>query len=235
MGTRMGAYKPLLNIEGRPLVYFPASVLHTLSVSEFCAVVPSRYSSEVEAVLKSIAGRGSVHIALNDEPWRENGYSLILAVKECPWSVDEATLVTMSDHIYSPTIPARLAAARAKGTYLIGGDREPAYIDVEEATKLKADGAGLISEVGKGLEAWSHVDVGVHLADLRILSNLAERSYERISLNQLNSLVAAEGALAVADVTGALWCEVDSREDLDKLLKGERRVVLEHVLEWLRR
>ncbi|BES80895.1 NTP transferase domain-containing protein [Pyrodictium abyssi] len=236
LGTRLGGPKPLVRLHGRPLAWYPLSVLHLVGASEACIVTRSELASELRGLAESIYGSGSVHVVVNSEPWRENGYSLVLASRLCPCPGDEPVYVSMSDHVYSPLVPARLEAPRW-ALYSIAGDREPVYVDADEATKILAVG-GIGYAVGKGLRLWSHVDMGVHAARLGAIRETAELvmagSQGVLGLNMLTDTIARLGGLHVSEASGLPWTEIDTPMDLEEAEKGPRRRVVEHVLSWFR-
>ncbi|KSW12548.1 hypothetical protein CF15_07470 [Pyrodictium occultum] len=237
LGRRLGGPKPLVRLRGRPLAWYPLSVLHLLGVSEACIVTRRELAGELRGLAESIYGPGAVDVVVNEEPWRENGYSLLLASRGCPGLGWEPVYVSMSDHVYSPLLPARLQPLPGWAHYGIAGDGDPCCVDVEEATRLQASG-GIGYAVGKGLRYWSHVDTGVHAARPAGLAEEARRALASgggvLSLNTLTSGLAARGLLYVAEASGQPWTEIDTPRDLEEAEKGERRRVVDHVLSWLR-
>jgi 1L-myo-inositol 1-phosphate cytidylyltransferase len=147
---RLGGRKPLARLHGRPLAWYPVSVLHLLGAAEFIVVTRPDLAPELRGLVESVAGSGSATVVVNNEPWRENGYSLLLAAREAG---PAATLwVSMSDHVYSPLLAARVAAQHPGRGYTVACDREPCCIDTGEATRVLAE-PPLASRVGKGLAA----------------------------------------------------------------------------------
>ncbi|ALL00796.1 sugar nucleotidyltransferase [Pyrodictium delaneyi] len=236
LGTRLGGPKPLVRLHGRPLAWYPLSVLHLVGASEVCIVTRSELEGELRQLAESVYGSGAVHVVINSEPWRENGYSLLLASRLCPCPVGEPVYVSMSDHVYSPLVPARLAVPRW-AVYSIAGDREPAYVDADEATKILAVG-GVGYAVGKGLRFWSHIDMGVHAVRLDAIREASELvmawSQGVLGLNMLTDTLARLGGLYVSEASSLPWTEVDTPRDLEEAEKGRRRRVVEHVLSWIR-
>ncbi len=236
-GSRLGGVaKALVRVGERLLGWYPLSVLHAVGVSEACIVTRRDVGVDVGRLAASVYGGGSVNVVFNDEPERENGYSLLVGVEGCGFE-GERFLVSMIDHIYSPLIPLRLAGCSFSGRrgYVIAGDSNPSYVDVGEATLIEASGwVGF--RVGKGLSFWSYVDVGVHLYDSLTLHELydAAGGGEVVRLNSITDGLARRGLLRVADVTGLPWTEVDTPEDLEEVTRGVRREVVEHVEAWLR-
>ena len=235
-GERIGGRKPLRKLLGRPLAWYPVSVLHLLGVSEFVVVTTRGLAGELRGLVESVAGRGSARVVVNEEQWRENGWSLLLGAGEA--GAGEA-VVSMSDHVYSPLVAERVAASPPSRGYVVGCDAEPGWVDVSEATRVLAE-PPLAAAVAKGLEPWSCIDNGVHalrLDPLILREAAALVSGQRggvVRLNELLTALASRGRLVyVADCTGLPWLEVDTPGDLERAEKGPGRRVVEHVLHWL--
>ncbi len=230
---RLGGRKPLVRVAGRPLAWYPLAVLHLLGAREAVVVARRDLAGELRALAESVYGPGSVDVVVNTEPWRENGYSLLLGLQRLQ---GEPALVTMSDHLYTPLLPARLGEPPGgRGGYRVACDREPRFVDVEEATKVKTLGR-LVAEVSKAAEPWACIDTGVHLAHLRP-EDAAEHAStlgEVVKLNSLLTEIAVRAGVVEAEpLEGAPWTEVDTPEDLHAVEKGERSRVLREVLRWL--
>ena len=234
-GRRLGGRKPLARLRGRPLAWYPVSVLHLLGVTEFVIVTRGELASELRGLVEMVAGAGSAVVVVNREPWRENGYSLLLGLREAD---GEAVLVSMSDHVYSPRLAARVAAtAYPWALYVTGCDASPCCVDTDEATKVLAAGPVEVAH-GKGLPRWTCIDTGVHLARSGPLLLEAARLTCRLNegvlgLNSLLDTLARLGMASTSRVDGLPWLEVDTPGDLEEAESGRNRWVVDHVLEWL--
>jgi len=232
-GRRLGGRKPLARLRGRPLAWYPVSVLHLLGVTEFVVVTRRELAAEMRRLVETVAGPGSAMVVVNTEPWRENGHSLLLGLREIAWS---PAAVSMSDHVYSPRLAARVAAHRWPwAEYVTGCDREPCCVDTGEATRVLAMEPREEAH-GKHLERWTCIDTGVHAAyPGPLLAEAAVRARRRgvLSLNALLDTTAKMGAAATAPAHGLPWLEVDTPLDLEEAEKGRNRWVVDHVLEWL--
>ena len=237
-GTRIGYPKAVLEVLGSPLITYPLSVLQIVGVKMFCIVTRRDLASRVEE--HAVETLGSPHdftIVINDEPERENGFSLLLAARECPWGLYEPAFISMVDHIYPPLLAQRVAMSGSNHNkyYVIGGDREALYVDEEEATKLLVDASMAIRRLGKSISSWTHLDTGLHLAyrfAVELSYELLGRPY-RVALNDLTSTLALHGMLYLADVSGIPWKDIDTREDLESIERGSSRAVLDTVREWV--
>ncbi len=236
-GRRLGGRKPLVGLRGRPLAWYPVSVLHLLGVVEFIVVTRGQLARELRRLVEEVAGPGSAQVVVNSEPWRENGWSLILGLEEACSGSPCSTMVSMSDHVYSPRLAARLLYFQGPRGYLVGCDREPQFIDTGEATRVSAVG-GVVTRMSKRLRHWFCADTGVHRVE-RLPPGILEeaaRTGGEWPVARLAGLVSSLGSIGLAwtvDVTGLPWTEVDTPEDLREAEEGERSRVVDEVLSWL--
>ena len=234
-GTRIGCPKAVLEVHGYPLILYPLAVLSIVGVESFCIITRRDLASRIKEYASRILDLYDLTVVVNNEPERENGFSLLLAAHECPWSLYEPAFISMVDHIYPPLLAQRVAMTSSNRYYVIGGDREAVYVDVEEATKLLADASMSIVKLGKNISRWTHIDTGLHLARRFVV----EYSYEllgrpyRVALNDLTSTLARHNMLYLADVSGIPWKDIDTREDLESIERGSSRIVLDTVREWI--
>jgi len=229
LGTRLrgktGVPKYLLEVDGVPLIRYPIGSLVRAGVEKFTFVVAHLFKKRLENLLRSC--ELEYCLVENRHPDLGNGYSLLRAepcVEKSPF------YVSMCDHIYTSYIPLQLARRMKEiddFIVLISGDSSPKYIDIEEATKLITDDRGRLLNAGKRLKTYTHVDTGVFVMSREIFSigeSLESGPLELTSL--LISLAMGTGKVFVIDVAGTPWTEVDTVEDLEQLVRGERRIVL---------
>jgi choline kinase len=236
IGVRMraisGRPKPLLEVAGTTLLGLVLDVLRHGGASRVYVVAAPHLRGEVEVVGWRLGL--DVIVVENQWWWRENGYSLLLAA-----SVAEAPklLVAMSDHVLHPAIVSKVASALVAGSYaaLVGGDSYAYYVDHGEATRIQTAPEGRVVKVGKNILPYSHVDVGVLGFDKSYLSSIAVDAEATVKLSDIVNSLASRYSVAVADVTGLPWTDVDSDFDYYELLAGRTRIVLDQVLEALRR
>ncbi|BEP18204.1 hypothetical protein PYJP_15560 [Pyrofollis japonicus] len=239
LSTRLGKPKQLIDINGHPLIWYPLSVLASIGVVETCIVTRREVADKIKNIANKIFGSGSASIIINSHPEKENGYSMLLGLKECFAKENGYVFVSMSDHIYSPYIAMRLSEAGYATLlpYYIAGDEYPEFIDVNEATKILADNIRGY-RVGKDLAAWNMIDTGVHLVSpesvLALVASMGLDRGEVVKLNNITDSLAQIGCLGVSSFKQLPWTEIDTIEDLQEVLRGRRRKVVKHVIEWLR-
>ena len=225
MGTRLRrGPKHLVRLWGRPVSYYPASTLARLTRSTVTMVVQSVYVEETRAALRE--NGLEVELVASFCPHCENGYSLLLGLSRLR---DEA-LLSVADHIYQPCLVEKLLEGCPRDAGVcVAGDRRPSLVDIDEATKIKVE-AGRVT-FSKKLDSYDYVDTGVFI--VRDWKGLLELYGHRtdLTMNQLWSSYSSDGGtVQVVDVTGCLWADIDTEQDLMGFEAGERRSLIEELL-----
>lgn len=219
------AIKPMTCLLGVPLIVRTLMTLRDGGVAQ--AVVVTGYrADEVEASLahEDRLAPMTVRFARNPAWRRQNGLS-VLAARE---AVDgRAFLLSMADHVYSGEIVRRLLEApRSPDELLLAVDRRPREeLDREDATLVRLDARGRITEIGKGLAGHDAIDTGVFFADAALFRALEDERQGRggdCSLSDGVQRLARAGLARGVDVGDSWWHDVDTRADL---ARAERRLL----------
>jgi choline kinase len=166
LGSRLrskAASKPLAEVAGRPLVQHIVQRARAGGASRFLIV--TGYSPEaIEAFAAELAVRDGIEIeTVRNEEWeRPNGLSVLAAAPK----LDRQFLLLMSDHLFEPEMLAGLIAAEDEGALTLAVDyrTDNPLIDLDDATKVEADGAGRIVRLGKTIEGYNCIDTGLFRA-----------------------------------------------------------------------
>ncbi len=204
-GTRMGTQipKPLVKVAGREIIYRTMKILSDY-VDEFIVVV-GKNGEKIDNFLKD---KGfNYRVIRNPNPERGNGYSFFLTRDI---SGDRFILV-MGDHIYEEEFIKRAV----KGEGLIG-DRNPAYVDIEESTKVRCEN-GRIEDIGKKLEEFDFVDTGFFVLSKDIYKH-AESLVREKKVIELSDIM-KKAKIPVTEVSGYFWMDIDTGDDLKKARK----------------
>jgi len=130
----------------------------------------------------------------------------------------EPFVLAMADHMISPQIPQRLVSTPVAGATLCVDRQAQAPPQFNDATRVWVDGNGLILRIGKTLEHWNAVDVGVFLFRPSIFPLLAELMEDGRGpctvTRAVRRLIANGEGLRACDVSGCFWLDVDTRDDL---------------------
>ncbi|ADC64335.1 CDP-alcohol phosphatidyltransferase [Ferroglobus placidus DSM 10642] len=192
--TRMkGKPKPILKVGGVEMIKRTVNLLKSY-VDEFIFVV---HMKEVEDFVKKLDVRKK--IIRNEYPEKGNGYSFLLALNH----VDGEFILTMADHVYSKEFVEK--AVKLKGLVV---DRNPKYVDVKEATKVKVENGNLV-DCGKNLTEFDGVDTGFFILSKKDVS-LTDSTSEELSLCE----VMKSSRIPVSYLDGLFWMDVDTEEEL---------------------
>ena len=237
LGTRMRAQYPstpkfAIPIGKIPLILFPFKVLQKAGVKRFTVVVAKDFSHILQGIL-SQAAKPEVEITVieNPSPERGNGYSFFLTENS---TTSQYFFVSMCDHLYPPALPARLADAlkATPADLIVGADSIPIYINLVEATKIRANDEDRLLAIGKNLNYYNFVDAGVFIASRRLYQLFS--SLQELCVIEFSTIVKAAAdagfKVLVCDVSGIPWTDVDTPADILDLLGGKRREVLNSIL-----
>ena len=146
--------KPVLRILDLPLIAYPLRSLFMIGITEAVVVVNEANRGAIAEALRGVENIPELDFVLNPRPELGNGYSFVLGSGVMSGSF----LLSMADHIYPPGVAERVSATRAPS---LGIDSDPAYVEVEEATKVKTQGHRVLA-VSKDLDSWNGIDIGLH-------------------------------------------------------------------------
>jgi len=243
-GTRLAPLtldrpKPLVPVLGRPLLDYTLDAFVAMGITDLVLVVGYK-----EEMIRQWVGDGrrygaKVIYVYNPDYELENAISVYAARVAVP---DQSFILAMADHMISPQILAHLLA--------MGDDHDTLCIDrlahaspqLNDATKVwvvtngrhthssmpHQAGAAFIARIGKEIEPWNAVDVGVFLFTPAIFSAIEElmdagNASPNIS-QSVTHLIESGHGLRACDVSGAFWMDVDTLEDLryaEAILKGQ--------------
>lgn len=152
-----------------------------------------------------------VTVELIDNPdfAKSNGVSVL----QVAGHVDGPFLLSMSDHVYDPSIAAAAAGADmdAADLYLCVDRRIDEVYDIDDATKVKTS-EGKIVDIGKTIPDYDCIDCGVFAVGPALLDALRAVHAERgdCSLSDGVRRLAEVGRARVIDVGTAFWQDVDT-------------------------
>lgn len=215
--TRLKPYseeapKCLMELEpGVTILDFIVERIRSFGVKDLFIVTRPSHAQVIRERLQD-----SVEIIEADRESFGNLYSMGLAAKK----IRGKFLVLMSDHIFERDLLKVMleSVESAEEAFLVCLDREPAISEAEEGLKLMID-EGKIVEADKSLAPVYGIDTGV------IFCNKSARKYIRkalkakgadASIKDALNLAAGDGEVGFVDVTGFLWKDIDTPQDLEK-------------------
>jgi choline kinase len=198
----------------KPLIYYPLVSLKSIGVESFY-VIANPWSKElIEYVLSSsLLGPFRYEVEVLWRFWEENGSSLVVGLNRA-FSEDDRVILTMGDHVFEPKIALKVVNALDRCPASIAADRRPKWVDLKEATKIRAEGS-LAKKFGKNLSNYNYVDTGVfgfRDDSLDLIKEAYVRGATRVS--EIMNYLAKKSRVCVVDVTGSNWIDIDTIDEL---------------------
>jgi choline kinase len=138
----------------------------------------------------------------------------------------------MSDHLFEPEMLAGLIAAEDEGALTLAVDyrTDNPLIDLDDATKVEADGAGRIVRLGKTIEGYNCIDTGLFRAGPALIEAIrhAVAHGGAGSLSEGVQVLADRGEARVHDIGARWWLDVDDPRALalaEEALRGAKGLI----------
>jgi choline kinase len=213
LGSRLrslAASKPLAEVAGRPLIGHIIQRARAGGATRFLVV--TGYSPDrLEAYLADLSARARLEIeTVRNECWeRPNGLSVLAAAPR----LDKRFLLLMSDHLFDPEMLRVLIAAEPQAALTLAVDYRTDHplIDLDDATKVQADGAGRILKIGKTVAPYNAIDTGLFRAGPALIEAIQHALAEggQGSLSEGVQRLADAGEARVVDIGELWWLDVD--------------------------
>jgi choline kinase len=229
LGSRLkgeiGVVKLSYKIAGLPLICYPIISLAAGGVDRLLVVSRGSVLHVIGDQVSYCSPSSIVRVVESTRWWMGSGFTLVDGLG---WVERFPVVVSTGDHIYEPMLVEKLVS-ECDAPFCIAGDRSPRLVDISEATLIMADSSGRVVRLGKGLAGWTYVDTGVHLVNFGILYE--ECKGIPFELNDLKNCMARYDLVKVVDVTGALWIDIDSVDDLRRLESRLGSMLLKKIIE----
>ncbi len=158
----------------------------------------------------------SVEIVATDV---EEGFGNLYSLRAGMRALDsEEFLLLMSDHIFEPDILRRLLRRGGGAAFTLCLDRNPPWDKIEEGLKVVVRD-GRVEQVGKRAPPYYGVDTGLFYCSRgarRIVEETIAEVGPRATVADALRAAIARGEVDYVDVTGLLWMDVDTPEELEE-------------------
>jgi choline kinase len=159
-----------------------------------------------------------------------NAYSTILALEKAS---TKKVLIACCDTIAPPTIFQALIKCykryNSSNDIYIAASKNHAYINLWEATKIVASNT-FLKDIGKHLKKSDYIDTGIMVLDKKLSTLKAKLDWNKENhlFQLIRTAIVDHGYRGIAcNVGNKPWTEIDTQEDLEDLLHGKKRRVLE--------
>lgn len=174
--------------------------------------------SELEQFFR---GRGDVEVLVIDVAEGDGNlwtfYQALRVLKSR--GVEDDIVLSMSDHIYEIAVLRKLVkTAKGSSQIYLCLDRLIRGRDAVEGLKIVVDGNTVVLS-GKNIPPYSGIDTGLFYIPRNIYSYVEKVVAEKgrkASLSDLINTLAREGLVSYVDVSGYLWQDIDTPEDVER-------------------
>ena len=217
-GSRLAARsgelpKPLVKVNGRPLLEQVMSGVREAGIQRFVIVVGYRGQAIKDWYESHPLPGVQVTWVENPEYRKSNGISVLRAKQ----AIHENFLLLMSDHIFEPeTAKSLLRCSLGKNEVILAVDRNIGSVfDLDDATKVRLEQDRVV-EIGKWLRKYNALDTGMFLCSPALFGWLEAASASGdCSLSDGLRLMAQNGTFKGFDIGDAHWQDVDTPDALD--------------------
>ncbi|MEM2057358.1 MAG: NTP transferase domain-containing protein [Thermoproteota archaeon] len=201
--------KCLMELEpGVTILDFILSRLGDINPNRVLIVTRPKFRGMLEERVK-----GRVEVVETDIDDFGNLYSVNLALKRLG---AESFLLLMSDHIYEKSMIEEVLSSGRKAAFTVCLDRKPSQTDAEEGLKIVLKEQGVAYTDKKTLPKHG-IDTGVILCGEKARTYV-EKTIESLgpnaTISEALNLASKDGEVDYVDVTGILWKDIDTPEDL---------------------
>ena len=205
--------KLLQSVLGRPLIIRTIETAREAGITAF-EIVLGYQAEYLRAVIERHAPHGvTLHFTYNPDWHLENGVSVLAARRR----LRSRFAILMGDHLFEARVLRQLLRATlTAGESLLAVDsRQTDPGIVAEATKVRRNGSRIIA-IGKALADYDALDTGLFICDASLFAALElARAQGDTTLSGGIRRLAARGLMRSFDVGHAVWCDIDTLEDLD--------------------
>ncbi len=210
--------KVLLPVQGKPLIWYPIESMVATGVRQI-AVVVGYLAGEVRRVLGDGRRFGVRLEYILNRDYR--GGNAISVSKVRAWAAGEPFVLCMGDHMIEREIASHLLQWSPIAETLCVDFAPADRHDFAEATKVVVDSSSYITHIGKELTYWDGLDTGVFLLTEKFLDAIDEHFPKLGSDIEISDviqfMVSSGNRFATCDVSGSLWADVDTEEDLKRV------------------
>jgi 1L-myo-inositol 1-phosphate cytidylyltransferase len=205
--------KPLVNLNGRPLLEYVMSGARGAGIERFVIVLGYRGQAIKEWYESHPIPGVQVTWIENPDYRKDNGISVLRAKSV----IHENFLLLMADHIFEPeTARSLLRQPLGKNEVVLAIDRNIGSIfDLDDATKVRLE-QDYVVEIGKSLQDYNALDTGMFLCGKALFGWLERAAVNgNCSLSDGLRLMAQYGKFKGFDIGDAHWQDVDTPAALD--------------------
>jgi 1L-myo-inositol 1-phosphate cytidylyltransferase len=225
-GSRLQAqegHKLLATIGSRTLLHYHLHAFASLGVRDVTVVTGFRHEA-LEAAIHTACADASLglHVSTAHNPAFKgsNGLSVLAAVEHNPALRSSPFWLTMADHLFDPALFTHLASPHAphiddhaQGALYVDAKLDSIF-DMPDATKVALDTHGQLAAIGKEIDPFHLVDVGLFWCAPGFVDALAQARDARGDCSTSDAVrsLCAQRAFSFPDIGPFTWQDVDTPE-----------------------
>ncbi len=195
--------KPLINLNGKTLIEWVMDALMLGGVDSFVIVVGYLGNKIIKKLGSSYKGAPITFI--NNKNWSLGNLTSLHAAKKY---ADGEFILSMSDHLFDPTIVEDIIKKDLSTTVLLAVDRK--YQQTDDDMKVFADSQGFIKNIGKTIVG-NFVDIGLFKMKNKIFVYTEKALLEgKYQLYQAILKAAQNQDAKVFDISRRFWIDIDT-------------------------
>lgn len=220
-GVKRGP-KTLTNVNGHTILDRIIATIARATDNKFRVLIAAGffYDEIQEYVNSSDWTEGEVDV-VEATHWKEGNAATLIAARELIGN--DNFVLQMSDHLFDGRTYMRCISQDTVPVPHVCGqptsDGIPAYLDLDDATKILADDTFRIDKIGKNILEWNMIDMGVFRLSREAFRIIEELPTNRKSLSNYVAEWKKDKPFYVSSQPGAVWKDIDTHVDLDWAIK----------------
>jgi len=220
--------KPLVLIKERPIISYLIENYLWNDFEEFVFVIGHKgktMQKRLEQLQRKYRKKYpdkkiNFHFKLNNHVSRGNGYSGYLGLRKVlEENLGDQVMLSMGDHLYSHNLIKHMCNERKSDEEILiasDPDLDSVFIDVEEATKIMGDKKGIVVNIGKEINQFNRIDMGVFILRTKIVPLIDEldKEEEIFGWTDVVRRTIEKGLIVrYCDTTEHEWVDIDNYSD----------------------
>ena len=206
--------KVLVHFRNQPLIWYPINAMALAGIEDIGVVVGHQADRIIESLMSWRPPGVRFEFINNPEFDGGNGVSVRAARQFV--GTDEFVL-SMGDHVFNADAVSRVASTDSSPAILAVDSLASTGDQLGDATKVFVDTDAYLIQIGKQLNHWNAVDIGVFRFQPSVFDAfdlLYERHGSELELTWvMRHLIAQPHGVTTCDINGLFWSDIDTEED----------------------
>ena len=206
--------KVLVHFRNQPLIWYPINAMALAGIEDIGVVVGHQADRIIESLMSWRPPGVRFEFINNPEFDGGNGVSVRAARR---FVGTEEFVLSMGDHVLDADVVSQVASTDSSLAMLAVDSMASAGDQLGDATKVFVNSDGYLTQIGKQLNHWNAVDIGVFRFQSSVFDAfdlLYERHGSGLELTSvMRHLIAQPHGVTTYDINGLFWSDIDTEED----------------------